>query len=357
MILQVEEPASGWQCRKREGNIYPCLMRLTIILLLTTTAFAQWQPQPSHTTESLRGVSVFDRDIIWASGTHGTYLTTQDGGKTWNLGKVPGADSLDFRGVKEFKGEAFLLAAGPGEKSRIYHLRAGKQWELHFTNQEAKGFFDCMAFSDPQHGTVVGDPVNGRFQVLRTHDSGKTWQYVDPQKIPAAMDGEGAFAASNSCIATDGTQDIWFATGGSAARVFHSRDAGNTWTVSDTPIVHGAASQGIFSIAFRDSLHGVIAGGDYKNPEQAGPNIAITGDGGRTWKLADVTPQKFFSAVTYVGGTNPGMIAVGSAAAGWSGDELHTWNYFLTDGFNAVESKQGVVYAVGANGKIAKFQQ
>ena len=84
--------------------------------------------------------------IIWASGTHGTYLMTKDGGKTWNLGKVPGADSLDFRGVKAFKGEAFLLAAGPGDKSRIYHLRTGKQWELQFTNQEPKGFFDCMAF-------------------------------------------------------------------------------------------------------------------------------------------------------------------------------------------------------------------
>ena len=154
------------------------------------------------------------------------------------------------------------------------------------------------------------------------------------------MDGEGAFAASNSCIATNGTQDIWFATGGPVARVFHSGDAGDTWTVSETPIVHGAASQGIFSIAFRDSLHGVIAGGDYKNPEQTGPNIATTDDGGKTWKLADVAPQKFFSAIAYIGGTNPGMVAVGSAASGLSRDELHTWTQFLPDGFNAVDSSR-----------------
>src|SRR5439155_24926179 len=111
-----------------------------------------------------------------------------------------------------------------------------------FTNQEAKGFFDCMAFTDPKHGIVVGDPVNGKFQILRTHDGGKTWQYSDPQKMPPATEGEGAFAASNSCIATNGTQDVWFATGGSAARVFHSSDAGDSWTVSDTPIPHGAPS-------------------------------------------------------------------------------------------------------------------
>ena len=84
--------------------------------------------------------------------------------------------------------------------------------------------------------------------------------------MPAALDGEGAFAASNSCIAVNGKEDVWFATGGSAARVFHSSDSGATWGVTETPIMHGAASEGIFSIAFRDPLHGVIAGGDYAHP-------------------------------------------------------------------------------------------
>jgi photosystem II stability/assembly factor-like uncharacterized protein len=337
-------------------SIYSSSMRF-LVLLLTATAFAQWQPQQSGTKENLRGVSIFDRDNIWASGTNGTYLVTKDGGKTWNFSKVPGAESLDFRGVKAFRSEVFLLAAGPGDKSRIYHLRKGKPWELQFTNNEPKGFLDCMALVDTQHGIVLGDPVNGRFQILRTRDGGRTWQNVDSQKMPPAIEGEGAFAASNSCIAVNGTQDLWFATGGPVARVFHSSDAGDTWSVSDIPITHGTASQGIFSIAFRDSLHGMIAGGDYQHPEQGGPNLAITEDGGKTWKLAEVAQQKFFSAVAYVGGTNPGMVAVGSAASGYSKDELRTWATFSPDGFNAVDSEQGVIYAVGANGKIAKFQQ
>jgi photosystem II stability/assembly factor-like uncharacterized protein len=332
-------------------------MRFAFILLFTAMAFAQWQPQQSGTNEDLRGVSIFDRDNIWASGAHGTYLVTKDRGKTWNFSQVPGAESLDFRGVKAFRSEVFLLAAGPGDKSRIYHLRKGKPWELQFTNNEPKGFLDCMAFVDTQHGIVVGDPVNGKFQIARTRDGGRTWQNVDSQKIPPAIDGEGAFAASNSCIAVNGTQDVWFATGGPVARVFHSSDAGDTWIVSDTPITHGSVSQGIFSVAFRDSLHGVIVGGDYKNADQSGPNIATTDDGGKTWRLAEVAPQKFFSAVAYVGGTNPGMVAVGSTTSGFSKDDLHTWSSFVTDGFNAVDSNQGVIYAVGASGKIAKFQQ
>ena len=93
--------------------------------------------------------------------------------------------------------------------------------------------------------------------------------------------------------------NIWFATGGKAARVFHSPDAGKTWQVFDTPILHGQDTTGIFSIAFRDPLHGVIAGGDYKRPKDDGPNLAFTEDGGKTWTLSAIKPQSFFSAIAY----------------------------------------------------------
>ena len=93
--------------------------------------------------------------------------------------------------------------------------------------------------------------------------------------------------------------NIWFATGGHAARVFHSSDRGQTWQVFDTPILHGPDSAGIFSIVFRDPTHGVIAGGDYKHPTQDGPNLAFTNDGGRTWTVSQIFPQSYYSAVAY----------------------------------------------------------
>ena len=93
--------------------------------------------------------------------------------------------------------------------------------------------------------------------------------------------------------------NIWFATGGKVARVFHSPDRGQTWQVFETPIIHGPDSAGIFSITFRDAQHGVIAGGDYKHPRDDGPNLAFTNDGGQTWTLSDIHPQAYFSAVAY----------------------------------------------------------
>jgi photosystem II stability/assembly factor-like uncharacterized protein len=296
-------------------------MRCLLLLCLATSGLAQSGPriQISHTPESLRGVSAVSRQIAWASGTHGTYLRTIDSGVTWTPAQVPDASALDFRAVAAFSAdEAFLMSAGPGDQSRIYHTSdGGKHWQLQFTNSNPKGFLDCMAFWDPKHGVVLGDPVPDesgklKFELLQTGD-GESWHPISPAQLPDAIAGEGAFAASNSCLTIlgDGARlgdasmpaahdaNIWFATGGRVARVFHSSDRGQTWQVSDTPIGHGPDSAGIFSIVFRDALHGVIAGGDYKRPKEDGPNLALTKDGGKTWTLATITPMAYFSAVAY----------------------------------------------------------
>jgi photosystem II stability/assembly factor-like uncharacterized protein len=290
-------------------------MRCLLIVLAATVSLAQVPraTEGTATPESLRGVSVVTRQVAWAAGTHGTYLRTTDGGQTWISGQVPNAGALDFRGVAAFSdAEAFLMSAGPGEQSRIYHTSdGGRSWQLQFTATNPKSFFDSMVFWDATHGVVLGDPVAEaggklKFQLLLTSD-GQTWAPVPTAQLPPAIEGEGAFAASNSCLAilkagsggAAADANLWFATGGKAARVFHSGDRGATWKVFDTPIAHGADSAGIFSIAFRDPMHGVIAGGDYKHPDQDGPNLAFTNDGGKTWTLSKIFPQSYYSAVAY----------------------------------------------------------
>ena len=322
-------------------------MRPFFVLLLATAAVAQSGPrlEISHTTESLRGASAVSRQIAWASGTHGTYLRTTDAGRTWIPAQVPDAAALDFRAVVAFSAdEAFLMSAGPGDQSRIYHTSdAGQHWQLQFTNTNPKGFFDSMVFWDPKHGFVLGDPIADdtgklKFELLETED-GQTWSQIPSAQLPEANTGEGAFAASNTCLAIvpnvawksgasaprqaggedralapEADQNLWFASGGAVARVFHSPDRGKTWQVFDTPILHGPDSAGVFSIAFRDPLHGVIAGGNYKRPKDDGPDLAFTDDGGKTWTLAPIKPQAYFSAVAYDRG-------VMQAAARQSADE------------------------------------
>src|SRR5258707_7776342 len=104
-----------------------------LFLSFLPSVFAQSGPrlEISNSSESLRGVSTVSREVAWASGTHGTYLRTIDGGRTWAPEQVPDARALDFRAVATFSAdEAFLLSAGPGEQSRIYHTTdGGKHWQ------------------------------------------------------------------------------------------------------------------------------------------------------------------------------------------------------------------------------------
>ena len=312
--------------------------------------------QNSHTSENLRGVSAVSATIVWASGTHGTYLRTLDGGISWTQAQVPGAESLDFRDVEAFSAdEAYLLAIGSGDQSRIYKTSdAGKHWTLEFTNHAPKGFFDCMAFWDRTHGIAVGDPVDGKFELIATED-GIHWKLLTPAFIPPAIDGEGAFAASGTCITVQGRSNVWFATGGKVARVFHSGDRGKTWSVASTPITQGSDSSGVFTICFVDEKRGLIAGGDYKHPEQEGPNLASTEDGGATWKLSPIQHQPFFSAVGYMEPSRRhGLLAAGSARAAFVNDVQHKeWLTTLNANLNALSvAAPGNAWAVGPKGAI-----
>jgi photosystem II stability/assembly factor-like uncharacterized protein len=331
--------------------------RRWLCVVLTGLCSAQTHTlQNSHTTENLRGVSAVSASVVWASGTHGTYLRTLDGGLSWTPAQVPGAEALDFRDVEAFSAdEAYLLAAGPGEQSRIYKTTdAGKHWTLEFTNHEPKGFFDCMAFWDRTHGIAVGDPVDGKFELITTED-GIHWKPLTPAFIPPAIEGEGAFAASGTCITVKGKSNVWFATGGKVARVFHSGDRGKTWSVASTPITQGSDSSGIFTICFVDEKRGVIAGGDYKHPEQEGPNLAYTADGGATWKLSPIQHQPFFSAVGYIEPSQGhGLLALGSARATFADGVQHTeWLTSLDTNLNALSfATPGNAWGVGPTGAI-----
>jgi photosystem II stability/assembly factor-like uncharacterized protein len=338
-----------------------------VLLFLVTSVLAQNPTaQKSNTSENPRGISVLSNQVAWASGAHGTYLRTTNGGNSWQAAQVPGAESLDFRDVKAFSADlAYLLSAGPGDQSRIYQTTdAGKNWTLQFTNKDPKGFFDCMAFWDRDHGIAVGDPVvdnSGklRFELIVTDDGGKNWKSAPPDALPPAVKGEGAFAASGTCITVQGNSNVWFATGGKVARVFRSTNAGKTWTVADTPMIHGPDSAGIFSIAFRDATHGVIAGGDYKHPEQDGPNLAFTNDGGLTWKLSTISPQTYFSAVAFAkpGAGGTAVLVVGSTRSAYTDDVTKkSWQKTWDLNLNALSiSPTGEAIAVGPKGLIVHF--
>lgn len=320
---------------------------------------ASWTPLASGVTATLRGVSVVSDDVAWASGGRGTVIRTTDGGDTWRALTVPGGEALDFRDVDAVDARtAYLMSIGNGPASRIYKTTdGGATWTRQFQNEEADAFFDAMAFSDAAHGVAVSDSVAGQFVILTTSNGGDNWTRVPADRLPAALSNEGYFAASGTNVTTFGRTHIWAGTGAAArARVLRSTDAGATWQIADTPLPAGQ-SAGIYSIAFRDAMNGVVVGGDYAKETEQSHNIAVTRDGGATWTRvtrADGTPALggFRSAVAYVRGTTT-WIAVGPSGTDISHDDGRTWAPVEGPGFHAFSLAPSGRVGFGAGGRGA----
>jgi photosystem II stability/assembly factor-like uncharacterized protein len=321
----------------------------------------RWVPQVSGTSVRLRGVSAVSTSVAWASGSNGTFARTDDGGATWTTAVVPGAEDMDFRDIEAFDARtAYLLSIGAGTRSRIYKTTdGGRSWALQFKNLNPNAFFDSMAFWDENSGIVMGDPIDGRFVIVRTFDGGLTWINVPSRNLPPALPGEAAFAASGTCLVTQGRDRAWFGTGGaSQARVFRSTDRGFTWSVATTPVAAGTSSAGIFSLAFRDANIGIAVGGDYRREAEAGDNLAVTGDGGMSWIVPGPARLRGFrSAVAFAHGGSAWLLAAGPAGSDVSGDGGGTWAALVGPGFHAVSLAPpgGEGWAVGEDGRIARL--
>jgi len=313
-----------------------------------------WQMQNSGVTVRLRGVSAVSDRVAWASGASSKVLRTVDGGATWKALKVTD-EALDFRDVDAINERiAYVLSIGNGPASRIYKTTdAGKTWALQFKTLDSKAFLDAMSFWDAAHGLVIGDSIEGTFYLLITQDGGSTWSRIPGDKLPPALENEGAFAASGTNIAVFDKTHAWIGTGAaSKARVLYTTDGGHNWNVADTPLKSGQSS-GIFSIAFRDAKHGVIVGGDYTKEREASDNVAITSDGGATWTLGSGL-SGFRSVVAYNQGV---VIAIGPSGTDISTDDGKTWKPLEGPGFDTLSFVKGskVGWGSGAQGSIGKL--
>jgi photosystem II stability/assembly factor-like uncharacterized protein len=318
-----------------------------------------WSVQTSGIDTNLRGVSATDNQdstgqhvVVWACGSNGVILTSTDLGKTWKRLHVAGGDALDFRGIVAFDAKtALVMSSGEGDKSRIYRTTdGGETWKLEFTDKRPSFFLDALVCSAECY--ALSDPVDGKFVLVAGHN-GEEWRELPSDAMPAALAGEGAFAASGTALAMDNDGDLFFGTGGGkAARVFHSPDFGKTWTVAETPIASGNASSGIFSIVA--TPWAVIAvGGDYKDPSRPYRVAAYSMDRGKTWSLATQQPGGYRSAVVALYGA---MLAVGPTGEDISDDFGAHWKHTDSLDLNAafvLDIDNG--WAVGAKGTVARL--
>ena len=151
--------------------------------------------------------------------TTGGVWITQDSGVTWNR------QSLILNSVSTFR----------DAQNPIYE-------NLSFVH-----------FWDSDQGIVVGNPVNGEFEVFTTADAGTTWIAVSSTNFPAALPDERLHIGLQNTI----NNVISFPT--NKDRIFKSNDRGLTWTVADTSLPnHQNLPTFLQSVAFKNETQGVL---------------------------------------------------------------------------------------------------
>jgi photosystem II stability/assembly factor-like uncharacterized protein len=253
-----------------------------------------------------------------------------------------------------------IASAGPAEQGQAHIYRTvdgGKHWSLTWSDTTKGIFLDGLAFWDARHGFTFSDPVGGKLVILTTDDGGSRWTRTAPANIPPVLANEAAFAASNTQLAVQGSSNAWIATGGGKeARVFRSTDRGRTWSVSSSGLP-GAASSGLFGIAFSDAKHGLAVGGDYAIARGPTDRAIRTSDGGVTWTEANMArPDGVSTGLVFVpGSTPPTFVAVGAHGTAVTRDFGASWTFGDTLTYWGVGFAGPVGFAAGPRGRVARF--
>ncbi|SFO68810.1 Uncharacterized protein SAMN05428949_6183 [Chitinophaga sp. YR627] len=297
--------------------------------------------------KSIRGMNVVNHNVIWVSGTEGKVgRSVSNRGTNWEWLTVPGYDTCDWRSLVAFSDKRALLL-NAGEPAHIVLTTDGGQSWKEVYNNTAKGiFFDGMVFKNAAEGMAIGDPVDGKFTIIRTQDSGKTWQADPPAKLPVAKEGEAIFAASGTSLRMLPNGQACFITGGKHSRFFIGWDK---WKANNWNFTQGESSQGAFSVAFADQLNGVAVGGDYLKDSVTTNNCFITKDGGRSWQVAVTPPGGYRSCVQHISGKK--YLATGPSGTDISEDGGLNWYNISKEGFHVAGVAPGGVFVWLAGSK------
>ena len=327
-----------------------------------------WDFKETGSDASLRGLCVVNENIVWASGSNGTVLKTDDAGENWQTVSPEGCSEHDFRDIHAFdSNNAVIINAG--QPAVFYRTSdGGKSWTKVFEHDNEATFFDAVAMFKSEYMIAMSDPIDGRVLLVESSDAGRTWNELTKERRPKSLPGEAGFAASGSNMIIDPEKGTIYLALGSAeegtehefSRILISADQAQTWKPIRCPINRNP-SRGIFGLTCLPSDRLIAVGGDYLKPEQRNGTAAIVtlADGQTEIDSPENGLSGFRSAVafSYTPEETPFIVAVGPNGCDFAvEDEAVNWKRFSSEGFHAIRSfGSRTFWASGANGRIAKL--
>ncbi len=303
----------------------------------STNVSPGWTVQSSGINTNLASVKAVSQSIAWAAGNEAQVLTTTNGGTTWKPVGGGAIGNADIYVVNALDANTAFVSTTPGNSTLIYRTtNAGSTWTNVYSL--AGGFIDGIKMIDANNGVAVGDPVGGKWTVLKTTDGGATWARIatEPSQV-------GSEAGWNNAVAIYGSTDIWFGT--DSARVYRSTDGGATWSSSTVPFMNSV------SVNFSSPLYG-LAGSD-------SGAVARTTDGGVTWTPVSLGGSGFVGGFS---GSGSDFFAAEGGSVYRSTNFGATWASSFTGSIGILNHLDVVAtgsniygWTVSAGGSIAEF--
>ncbi len=296
-------------------------------LLIGFSFLAQNTVQPAFLVKYGEEAGLHSRAI--KSYKKNLYIAASDGklytynAKDASIAISDETEGIEYRDIVVNCKNIVLLASGDSSATLSRPRKIGKAKFTPFPDH----FLDGIAYGKKTL-FMMGDPIDGKFNLLVSHDYGWHWEKV--VNAPTAMKGEAGFAASGTNVRMLSDKEWLFVSGGMASKLYRTKDAGLTWTETDMGF-NSCASCGAYSFALLPNNTIIAVGGDYTQADEKAGTCRISNDGGLTWHAPKVKLNGYRSNVIYHKGI---LYACGTNGIDYSQDNGETWlpfsygNYF-----------------------------
>ncbi|MBS1639667.1 MAG: oxidoreductase [Bacteroidetes bacterium] len=330
-----------------------------IALLILCFSFIKIQAQTIQilskgTRTSIRGLSVVNDNIFWASGSNGMIAKSTNGGKTIEWQQVKGYEKRDFRDIEAFDSNTAIIMGVDWPAIILKTKDGGKNWYKVFEDSAKGMFLDAMDFQNDNFGIVIGDPLSENIYAAVTINGGESWRRLHKLEMrQISKEGEAFFASSGTNIKIAKEEEtIFLVSGGMQSNIYNWWD--NACGV--IPIIQGKQSTGANSIDILKNK-GVIVGGDYMNDKDTTQNCTLFSYQKEKFSFThpQTPPHGYRSCVIYLNENN--LVTCGTSGIDISNDGGMNWQLISTESFHVVQKtkKGNTVYLAGGMGRIAKI--
>jgi len=321
----------------------PCLVVFLTASLVQVHAqsVAGWSKVNAGTMAWLHSVFFLDQNRGWIVGSKGAFLTTRDGGSTWQQKTSVTTDVLrDIYFIDEQNGwvvcEKNIYELKEKDDPRTYLMQTtdgGEHWKrIDIKDIDVDMRLLRAVFTRGGRGWVFGEYGS----IYTTRDAGVNWTRLQSPTRHLLLGG----------IFVDDDRG-WLV--GAGATIIQTADGGDTWHVSKLPQAIEKAVR-FSATSFVDNRLGWAVG--------SGGSIYRTVNGGRTWQMqnsgvsADLFDVKFLDALEgWAVGAEGTIIYTNDGGLHWSSQPSGTGHplerIFLTDRTHG--------WAVGFGGTVVTY--